>query len=150
MLKGMKSPVLKMEEIIAATKGTLIGGNPEGVFEGLSTNSEDVIGGNLFIPLIGERFNGHSFIPDAIKNGASGLLVQRGEEEITGRVPGDVSVVLVDDTLHALGDIANLWRNKFTIPVVAVTGSSGKTTTKEMIATVAGLSGNVLKSRGNY
>jgi len=59
-------------------------------------------------------------------------------------------VVLVDDTLHALGDIANLWRNKFTIPVVAVTGSSGKTTTKEMIATVAGLSGNVLKSRGNY
>ncbi|MEA1971584.1 MAG: UDP-N-acetylmuramoyl-tripeptide--D-alanyl-D-alanine ligase [Thermodesulfobacteriota bacterium] len=139
-----------MEEIIAATKGTLIRGNLESVFEGLSTNSEDVIGGNLFIPLIGERFNGHSFIPDAIKNGASGLLVQRGEEEITRGVPGDVSVVLVDDTLHALGDIANLWRNKFTIPVVAVTGSSGKTTTKEMIATVAGLSGNVLKSRGNY
>ncbi|MBW2631100.1 MAG: UDP-N-acetylmuramoyl-tripeptide--D-alanyl-D-alanine ligase [Deltaproteobacteria bacterium] len=139
-----------MEEIIAATEGILVKGNPEGVFEGLSTNSEDVIGGNLFIPLIGERFDGHSFIPDAIKNGASGLLVQRGEEEITGRVPGDLSVVLVDDTLRALGNIANLWRNKFTIPVVAVTGSSGKTTTKEMIATVAGLSGNVLKSRGNY
>ena len=146
----MKSPVLKVEEIITATKGTLVRGNPEGVLEGLSTNSEDVIGGNLFISLIGKRFDGHSFIPDAIKNGASGLLVQREEEEITGKIPGDLSVVLVDDTLRALGDIANLWRNKFTIPVVAVTGSSGKTTTKEMIATVAGLSGNILKSRGNY
>ena len=149
-MKDMRLPVLKMEEVIAATKGTLIRGNPENVFEGLSTNSGDVIGGNLFIPLTGKKFDGHSFIPDAIKNGASGLLVQRGKEQITGEIPGDVSVVLVDDTLRSLGDIANLWRNKFAIPVVAVTGSSGKTTTKEMIATVAGLSGNVLKSRGNY
>jgi len=149
-LKDIKSPVLKTKEIIAATKGTLVRGNPGGAFEGLSTNSRDVIKGNLFIPLTGERFDGHDFIPDAIKNGASGLLVRRGEEEIIGRVPDDVSVVLVDDTLRALGDIANLWRNKFKIPVVAVTGSSGKTTTKEMIATVARLSGNVLKSRGNY
>jgi UDP-N-acetylmuramoyl-tripeptide--D-alanyl-D-alanine ligase len=61
-----------------------------------------------------------------------------------------VSVILVDDTLRALGDIAHLWRSKFSIPIVAVTGSSGKTTTKEMIATVAGLSGTVLKSKGNY
>jgi len=150
MLKDMKSPVLKTEEIITATGGTLVRGNPDGAFEGLSTDSRDVIKDNLFIPLTGERFNGHDFIPDAVKNGASGLLVQSGEEEITGKVPGDVSVVLIDDTLRALGDIANLWRRKFTIPVVAVTGSSGKTTTKEMIAMVAGLSGNVLKSRGNY
>lgn len=149
-MKDMKSPVLKTEEIIAATGGTLVRGNPDGAFEGLSTNSRDVVKGNLFIPLTGERFDGHDFIPDAVKNGASGLLIQRREEGIPERVPGDVSVVLVDDTLRALGDIANLWRRKFTIPVVAVTGSSGKTTTKEMIATVAGLSGNVLKSRGNY
>ncbi len=149
-MKGIKSPVLKTKEIIAATGGTLVRETPGGAFEGLSTNSRDVIKGNLFIPLTGERFDGHDFIPDAIKNGASGLLVRRGGEEIIRRVPDDVSVVLVDDTLRALGDIANLWRNKFKIPVVAVTGSSGKTTTKEMIATVARLSGNVLKSRGNY
>ena len=146
----MKSPVLKMKEVVAATEGTLVTGNPDSVFEGLSTNSREVIGGNLFIPLAGERFDGHSFVPDAIKNGATGLLVQRGRMETTDIVSSDVSVVLVDDTLRALGDIANLWRNKFTIPVVAVTGSSGKTTTKEMIATVAGLSANVLKSKGNY
>ncbi|MBW2595025.1 MAG: UDP-N-acetylmuramoyl-tripeptide--D-alanyl-D-alanine ligase [Deltaproteobacteria bacterium] len=150
MLKDMKSPVLKTEEIIAATGGTLVRGNPAGAFEGLSTDSRAVIKGNFFIPLTGERFKGHDFIPDAVKNGASGLLIQRRAEGIQESVPGDVSVVLVDDTLRALGDIANLWRRKFTIPVVAVTGSSGKTTTKEMIAMVAGLSGNVLKSRGNY
>ncbi|MBW2544573.1 MAG: UDP-N-acetylmuramoyl-tripeptide--D-alanyl-D-alanine ligase, partial [Deltaproteobacteria bacterium] len=149
-MKDMKSPVLKTEEIIAATGGTLVRGNPAGAFEGLSTDSRAVIKGNFFIPLTGERFEGHDFIPDAVKNGASGLLIQRRAEGIQESVPGDVSVVLVDDTLRALGDIANLWRRKFTIPVVAVTGSSGKTTTKEMIAMVAGLSGNVLKSRGNY
>ena len=149
-MKDTKSPVLKVEEIIAATEGTLVGGNPDCVFEGLSTNSRDVIKGNLFIPLTGERFDGHDFISDAVRNGASGLLVRRGKKEVTRKVPDNISVVLVDDTLHALGDIASLWRNKFTIPVVAVTGSSGKTTTKEMIATVAGLSGTVLKSRGNY
>ncbi|MEA2014463.1 MAG: UDP-N-acetylmuramoyl-tripeptide--D-alanyl-D-alanine ligase [Thermodesulfobacteriota bacterium] len=146
----MKSPVLQMGEVIAATKGTLIRGNPEGVFEGLCTNSRKVIGGNLFIPLAGKRFDGHNFIEDAVNNGATGLFVQAGSEEIIERVASGVSVILVDDTLHALGDIANLWRNKFTNPVVAVTGSSGKTTTKEMIATVCGLSGDVLKSRGNY
>jgi len=126
MLKDMKSPVLKTEEIIAATGGTLVRGNPAGAFEGLSTDSRAVIKGNFFIPLTGERFEGHDFIPDAVKNGASGLLIQRRAEGIQESVPGDVSVVLVDDTLRALGDIANLWRRKFTIPVVAVTGSSGQ------------------------
>ncbi len=146
----MKSLVLKAEEILSAAKGTLIKGNPEGMFEGLATDSRKVIKGNLFIPLIGDHFDGHGFVPDAIQKGAGGLLVQKGEEEVIAKVSGDLPVILVDDTLCALGDIANLWRKKYTIPVIAITGSSGKTTTKEMIATVAGLSKNVLKSRGNY
>jgi len=146
----MRSPVLKIDEILSATEGTLIRGNPEGRLEGVSTDSRTIRKGNLFIPLTGDHFDGHGFVPDAIQNGAGGLLVQKGEEDAIGSLSGDLPVVLVDDTLHALGDIANLWRNKSTIPVVAVTGSSGKTTTKEMIATVAGLSKNVLKSRGNY
>jgi len=146
----MRSPVLKIDEILSATEGTLIRGNPEGRLEGVSTDSRTIRKGNLFIPLTGDHFDGHGFVPDAIQNGAGGLLVQKGEEDAIGSLSGDLPVVLVDDTLRALGDIANLWRNKSTIPVVAVTGSSGKTTTKEMIATVAGLSKNVLKSRGNY
>lgn len=142
----MKSPLLKTQEIVTATGGTLVRGNPDGVFGGLSTDSRDVAEGNLFVALAGERFDGHAFIPDAVKRGAAGLLVQREAIES----PDNTSVIRVDDTLRALGDIANLWRNKFAIPVVAVTGSSGKTTTKEMIATVAELAGTVLKSRGNY
>ncbi|MBW2673106.1 MAG: UDP-N-acetylmuramoyl-tripeptide--D-alanyl-D-alanine ligase [Deltaproteobacteria bacterium] len=149
-MKERKSPILKTGEIVMATGGTLVRGNPDGMFEGLSTDSRDVIGGNLFVALTGERFDGHAFISDVAKKGVVGLLVQRGAYQVLGDVLDDVSVILVDDTLRALGDIANLWRNKFTIPVAAVTGSSGKTTTKEMIATVAGLSGPVLKSRGNY
>ncbi len=149
-MNDTRYPILKAEEIKTATDGVLIRGNSEGVFEGLSANSGDITGGNLFVPLRGERFDGHDFIPDAVKNGASGILVQRGYEEIVEKIPEGISVILVDDTLRALGDIAHLWRSKFKINVVAVTGSSGKTTTKEMIATVAGLYGNPLKSRGNY
>ncbi|MDD5723100.1 MAG: UDP-N-acetylmuramoyl-tripeptide--D-alanyl-D-alanine ligase [Syntrophales bacterium] len=150
MLKEGESQILETEEIVTATGGTLVRGNPDGTFKGLSTDSKNVVEGNLFVPLMGDRFDGHDFIPDAVKKGAAGLLVQRGSDRVSEDVLDDISVILVDDTLRALGDIANLWRNKFTIPVVAVTGSSGKTTTKEMIAKVAGLSGTVLKSRGNY
>ncbi|MDO9516337.1 MAG: UDP-N-acetylmuramoyl-tripeptide--D-alanyl-D-alanine ligase [Syntrophales bacterium] len=149
-MKEKKSPILGTEEILTATGGTLVRGNPDGIFGGVSTDSRDVTKGNIFIALTGEKFDGHDFIPNVVKKGAAGLLVQRGAKKIPEDAFGDASVILVDDTLHSLGDIANFWRNKFTIPVVAVTGSSGKTTTKEMIATVAGLSGAVLKSRGNY
>lgn len=142
--------MLKTREIVQATGGTIVRGNPDRAFEGVSTDSRGVADNNLFIALIGERFDGHDFIPEAVKKGVSGLLIQRVIPETSDEIWGDASVILVDDTLRALGDIANLWRNKFTIPVVAVTGSSGKTTTKEMIATVAGLSKTVLKSRGNY
>lgn len=145
-MKEGKLPMLGIAEVVAATGGTLVRGSAEGAFEGLSTDSRDVAEGNLFVALAGERFDGHAFVTDAVRRGAAGLVVQRGVDEI----PGDLPVILVDDTLHALGDIANMWRSRFTIPVVAVTGSSGKTTAKEMIATVAGLAGTVLKSRGNY
>jgi len=146
----LKTLLLKATEVVQATGGTLIRGNPRGVFEGVSTDSRDVAEGNLFIPLRGERFDGHAFIRDAVRRGAAGLLAERGMDGIGEETAGDIPVILVADTLRALGDIAHLWRNKFAIPVVAVTGSSGKTTTKEMIATVAGLSKTVLKSRGNY
>ncbi len=149
-MKEKTAPILKVEEVVRATGGTLVRGNPARSFEGISIDSRGVIAGNLFIPLAGERFDGHGFIPDAVRHGAAGVLVGREAAGWTAQIEGDVSVILVDDTLHALGDVANSWRNRFTIPVVAVTGSSGKTTTKEMIATVAGLAGTVLKSRGNY
>jgi len=146
----LKTPRLKTSEVIAATGGTLVRGNPDGVFAGVSTDSREVAEGALFIPLTGERFEGHDFIPAAAEKGAAGVLVQRGKEKVPDTAFGGAAVILVDDTLRALGDIAHWWRSGFSIPIVAVTGSSGKTTTKEMIATVAERCGTVLKSKGNY
>ncbi len=149
-MKGSKYPLLQVMDVLKATGGVLCGGTVDGVFEGISSDSRDLIEGNLFIPLIGDKFNGHDFISDALNAGISGLLLQKGACDIPESVPAGVTVILVEDTLRALGDIANMWRKRFDIPVVAVTGSCGKTTTKEMISKVLELSGNVLKSRGNY
>jgi UDP-N-acetylmuramoyl-tripeptide--D-alanyl-D-alanine ligase len=149
-LKGLRSPSFSVEEVLRATGGTLIRGRPDLIFRGLSTDSRDTGSGNLFVPLTGERFDGHDFIAGAINGGAAGVLADRGRAEKMDRYAHDGVIILVDDTLRALGDIAQLWRRKFSIPVAAITGSSGKTTTKEMTAAIAGLSGKVLKSRGNF
>jgi len=135
---------------LKATGGRLIHGGHERIFRGISTDSRTLTNDNLFIPIAGDKFDGHDFTGSALKNGAAGLLVQAGKEEKLKNVPENVSVVLVNDTVKALGDIAHFWRKRFDIPVIAVTGSSGKTTTKEMIASIAGLSKNVLRNYGNF
>ncbi|MBP8984167.1 MAG: UDP-N-acetylmuramoyl-tripeptide--D-alanyl-D-alanine ligase [Syntrophobacterales bacterium] len=143
------SLVLRVEDVLMATDGHLLKGEAGGVFYGLATDTRKLSGGNLFIPLVGEKFDGHDFLKEAVEAGASGLLLQRGKEDRLSGV-GDTVVILVEDTLRALGDIAHFWRGLFTVPVVAVTGSSGKTTTKEMIAGILGDGRTVLKSPGNF
>jgi len=106
--------------------------------------------GSLFVPLIGEKFDGHDYIAAAVRNGVHGFLVERGyENKIKGKF-ADKTIIRVDDTLKALGDIAHFWRKKFRVTVVAITGSSGKTTTKEMLASIAGLTKKFIKAQGNY
>lgn len=141
---------LTIDEILEATGGTIIRESSGRVFNGLSTDSRSISKGTLFLPIIGERFDGHDFIAAAIAGGASGSLVQRGLEEKLKSVAEDVALIVVDDTLKALGDIAHFWRMRFEIPVIAVTGSSGKTTTKEMIAGIMELTKKVLKTQGNF
>ncbi len=99
--------------------------------------------GDLFIALTGESSDGHKFLADALAKGAAGVVVSR-------KVEARRLAIRVDDTLLALGDIAGYYRSKFTPTMVAVTGSVGKTTTKEMIAAVAAARGPVLKSAGNF
>jgi UDP-N-acetylmuramoyl-tripeptide--D-alanyl-D-alanine ligase len=149
-LREKRTPVLMAEDVLAATGGRLLRGEPAALFHGISTDSRALSPGNLFIPLVGETFDGHDFIGDALKAGVSGILVQEGREDKLGPRPPEAAVLVVADTLRALGDIALFWRQLFPVPVIAVTGSSGKTTTKEMIGRV--LSGNrkVLKSEGNF
>lgn len=110
---------------------------------GISTDSREAsLAGKLFIPLKGEHFDGHQYLAQAQEKGAVAVLTER---EVTTTVPR----LVVGDTLFALGTIAASWRHRFTIPLVGVTGSAGKTTTKEMIASILAAKGEGLKTQGN-
>jgi UDP-N-acetylmuramoyl-tripeptide--D-alanyl-D-alanine ligase len=140
------TPALNGHEILKAVNGRLVKGDGNVTCCGVSTDSRTVRAGNLFIALKGETFDGHDFLDAAVNVGASAVLVQ---EEPKKKISGNATFILVDDTLNALGDLARCWRNRFAIPVIAITGSSGKTTTKEMLAGIVGQSKNVLKTEGN-
>lgn len=108
-------------------------------------DSRSITEGSLFIPLVGERFDGHAYIQSALELGAAGCLTQRERESY---LPGKF-YIKVESTYRALRDLAVYYRKKFSIPVVALTGSVGKTTTKDMLAAVLGRKFNVLKTEGN-
>ncbi|MBC7490295.1 MAG: UDP-N-acetylmuramoyl-tripeptide--D-alanyl-D-alanine ligase [Glaciimonas sp.] len=116
------------------------------IINGLTTDSRAVKAGNLFIALRGEQFDAHNFLDQVLARGASALVVERAPENTS------VPVLIVADTRSALGAIANGWRRQFSLPLIAVTGSNGKTTVKEMIAailaTAFGANG-YLSTRGN-
>ena len=135
---------LSLEQVVNLTGGRLSAGTPGLVIEGISTDSRTIKPGQLFVPLRGENFDGHDFLVRALRNGAAACL---SEEVIAGL---SIPVIRVEDTLKALGDLAAGMRREFDGPVVAVTGSSGKTTTKEMLATVLAETGPGLKTEGNY
>ncbi len=112
--------------------------------EGVSTDSRNLQPGELFVPLRGERFDGHDYMIQAVRNGAAACL---SEEVIVGL---SVPVLLVKNSLRALGDIAGAARLRLKGPLIAVTGSAGKTTTKEMLAQVLSRTGAGLKTAGNF
>jgi UDP-N-acetylmuramoyl-tripeptide--D-alanyl-D-alanine ligase len=141
-------PLFSVHEVLTATGGSLLNGlSHEGIrFEGISTDSRQCSPGNLFVALQGENFDGHNYLDQAIQKGAAGLLVHRRAEKTSHDLP----VILVPDTLWALGDLAQFWRRKFSPTILAITGSSGKTTTKEMAAAILGRGRKILKTEGNY
>jgi UDP-N-acetylmuramoyl-tripeptide--D-alanyl-D-alanine ligase len=115
-------------------------------FEGISTNSQSIAAGNLFVALAGERFDAHDFLPQVAASGAAAVMAQH----VPNGYP--LPALLVPDTRYALGQIANWWRRRFAIPVIGVTGSNGKTTVKEMIAAILEAqygAGHYLSTRGN-
>ncbi|MGL5512700.1 MAG: UDP-N-acetylmuramoyl-tripeptide--D-alanyl-D-alanine ligase [Sporomusa sp.] len=134
-----------LTEVLKATGGRLTGVAGGKLFRGISTDTRTVQPGNLFIALVGERFDGHQFITQAVSKGASGVVVSREAAE-----HGNVTVIQVENTLTALQSIANYHRRRYEIPVIAVTGSNGKTTTKDMLAAVLSSRFNVLKTEANF
>ena len=132
-------------EICAAVGGTLLQDSGAPV-TGVTTDSRAVQPGQLFIPLVGERFDGHAYIGKALEGGAAGCLTAREPETL---LPGKL-YIQVADTRLALKALASWYRDKFDLPVVQVTGSAGKTTTKEMIASVLSQRYNTLRTEGNF
>src|SRR5262245_48625624 len=98
-------------------------------FHGISIDTRTLQPGNLFIAILGERLDGHDFIAEAHRKGAVAAIVSR-------KMESDLPQLLVSDTTAALGKLAKAWRDQFDLPIVAVTGSNGKTTLKNMIALI--------------
>ena len=116
---------------------------------GVSTDSRHIQQGNLFIALTGENFDGHAFIQKAVEDGAAGVIAAAGRKVNKELMDARVGVIEVNDTLRSLGDLAHTYRQRFSIPVIGLTGSSGKTTTKEMLSCILGEERKVLKTEGN-
>ncbi|MBW4656370.1 MAG: UDP-N-acetylmuramoyl-tripeptide--D-alanyl-D-alanine ligase [Kaiparowitsia implicata GSE-PSE-MK54-09C] len=151
---GFGIELTTLAEVIAAT--AVIGTAPPQLqVRQIVTDTRLLQPGQVFLALVGDRFDGHKFLTVARERGAIAAIVSRVPES---RVPeslvsedaGDLPLLLVSDTLAAYQAIARWWRQQFPHPVVAVTGSVGKTTTKELIAAVLGTQGAVLKTQANF
>jgi UDP-N-acetylmuramoyl-tripeptide--D-alanyl-D-alanine ligase len=137
-------------EILEATLGELEAGNRLDRLGPICTDSRTLRRGDFFVPLKGKRYDGHDFIGEAVEKGCSGIMYSRVlptaiRERMVGR---GILLVRVRDTLAGLQEVARRYRMRFQIPLVAVTGSNGKTTAKEMIGTVAGVRYTVLRNEG--
>jgi UDP-N-acetylmuramoyl-tripeptide--D-alanyl-D-alanine ligase len=136
-----------LKEIAEATGGNMVG-EPGAVAAGVSTDSRAVAQGELFVALRGERFDGHEFVAAAAGRGVAIFLIDAAWAA-DHQLPAGCCAVVVPDTLRALGDLAAWHRRRFKIKMVAVTGSNGKTTTKEMLARILTQTGPGLKTEGN-
>jgi UDP-N-acetylmuramoyl-tripeptide--D-alanyl-D-alanine ligase len=139
--------MFSVKEILQATGGRLLMGKPAFKVRGVSIDSRTIRRGELFVALKGDRFDGHAFLAEVFKKGACGAIVDR-----RGAFEPDAAcnvLIGVSDTLRAFQEIACFHRKRFSIPVVAITGSNGKTTTKEMAAAIVSRKMKILKSEGN-
>jgi UDP-N-acetylmuramoyl-tripeptide--D-alanyl-D-alanine ligase len=134
--------MLTLQLLQKITNAKLLQSGPQRKIDGICTDSRSLKPGNVFIAIRGEKFNGHKFLKDVTNRGASVLIVSQSSL----RFPVGVPILKVDDTVRAFGQIASFHRGQFHIPVIALTGSSGKTTTKEMIADVLSAKYKVLKN----
>ncbi len=139
------SALISIQDILAATGGTLISEGGESSFElSVSTDTRQIQSGDVFVALKGEKFDAHQFLAQAVEKGAGTLLVQE-EVKLEG-----VNVVLVEDTLVGLQDLARYWRTQLTDRAVGITGSNGKTSTKDLTLAVLSERYETKATLGNY
>ncbi len=139
---------MTLKELLDATGGRQLGTPlaPDTVFTSVETDSRAVRPGALFVALRGERTDGHRYITAALESGAVACLTMEEPETL---LPGR-AYVLVEDTMTAIGRAAHAYLGRFPIPVIGITGSVGKTTTKDMVASVLSQHYRVLKTEGNF
>ncbi|KMT21403.1 UDP-N-acetylmuramoyl-tripeptide--D-alanyl-D-alanine ligase [Clostridium cylindrosporum] len=134
---------MTLDEIINILDGNVVNYKENIVVNGVSTDTRTINEGDLFVALKGENFNGNKFVSKAVENGAICAIVSEPVES-------DIPYILVNNTLFALGKIAAYYKSKFNIPFIAVTGSVGKTSTKEVISSVLSKNFNVHKTDKNF
>lgn len=136
---------LSLDEIVKATKGKLLLNNNKEV-EYISTSSKDIKENTLFIPIKGEKYDGHDFLNDAYNNGCRIFLIDKSHKFNKD----DISLIEVNDTLLALGSLARFYLDKFNVDLIGVTGSVGKTSTRDIIYSVLNEKYKTLKNELNY
>lgn len=135
----------RLAEVVAATAGTPLSSfESRHDFEGISTDTRELKPGQLFVPLVGENFDGHDYLDQALQAGAAAALCSRPEAR------SELPLIRVEDTLEAYQQLGRFHRQRLDIPVLAVTGSTGKTTTKELLATLLGSRYRVHKTHANF
>lgn len=137
---------LSLDEIVKATKGKLLLNNNNKEVEYISTSSKDIKENTLFIPIKGEKYDGHAFLEDAYNNGCRIFLIDKNHEFYKK----DISLIEVNDTLLALGSLARFYLDKFNVDLIGVTGSVGKTSTRDIIYSVLNEKYKTLKNELNY
>jgi UDP-N-acetylmuramoyl-tripeptide--D-alanyl-D-alanine ligase len=141
---------IALEDIVYATNGRFTGDfKILSEVNSICIDSRKISNGDLFIPIKGENFDGHDFINEAFENGAIAALIQREHEGKIEKKNKHRTLIFVEDTKKALQDIAAFYKKKFDVKVIGITGSVGKSTVKEMAASVFGTEFNVLKTQGN-
>lgn len=141
-----------VDSIIQATRGRLLGGDTGRQFTGVAIDSRTIAPGQLFVAIIGDRHDGHGFVHQVVDQGIGGLVVAENSaaaEDVALWESRGVTVVAVDDTTRALGCMAAYQRSRVAIPVVAITGSNGKTSTRQMTASVMEQAFVTLATQGN-
>ena len=139
---------VKVQDLVNATGGTLLAGNPNADVCKIRLDSRQVESGDLFVPIIGEKVDGHKFIDQVIEKGAAAVLTS--EHDAAEQPEGfEAAWIRVEDTKNALQDIGRYLRARLSLPLVGVTGSVGKTTTREMIAAALSAKYRVYKTPGN-
>jgi len=139
-----------VKDIIKLCSGKLICGNKDLECNNFSKDTRTLIEGDVYVGIKGDKFDGNSFYHQAFDNGASVCILDNFDENSLEEKYRDKTIILVEDSVEALQTLASYKRSKYNIPVVAITGSVGKTSTKDMVASVLSKKYRVLKTEGNY